>query len=100
MHPACCPEPFPFACAQREPFLSGQRTPFTRPLVKQGQMHPSKFPPVMQVRAKEEDKAEPHLIHPARRRSDLEAVGGPPPEEKVLGLSSGHHPVPKTPPPG
>lgn len=48
MHPTCCPEPFPFACAQREPFLSGQRTPFTRPLVKQGQMHPSKFPPVMQ----------------------------------------------------
>lgn len=79
MHSSCCPEPFPFACAQWEPFLSGQRTPFRRPLVKQGQMHPSKFPPVMKVIAKEEDKAEPHLIRPARQRPDLEAVGGPPP---------------------
>ncbi len=71
MHPACCPEPFPFACAQREPFLSGQRTPFTRPLVIQGQMHPGKFPPVLQVRAKEQDKAEPHSIRPAGRRLTL-----------------------------
>ncbi len=63
-------------------------------------MHPGKFPPVMQVRAKEQDKAEPHSIHPAGWRFDLEAVGGPPPEDKVSGLSSGHHPEPKTPPPG